>query len=134
MRTSTLYILIIATLSCGQKQNRQDTGELLTSNKNEPTSEILGEWGIYVVDNAYCNACPTIAFKINGTATITFPNGTTEIVGWKEGKNKMTIKNYSTNGDAGEFADGEYLIALEKVDKSTVLKLTKETTSYILRR
>lgn len=134
MRTSILNIIIITTLSCGQKQNRQDAGELLTFDKHEPTSEIIGEWGIYVVDDAYCNACPTIAFKINGTATITFPNGTTEIIGWKEDKDKMIIKNFSNDSDGREFSDGQYSIELEKEDKSTVLRLTKEKTSYTLRR
>ena len=58
-------------------------------------------------------------------ATITFPDVTTETIGWKEEKGKRNNKNVSNSSDDGEFTDGEYLIAIDNRDKFTELKLTK---------
>ena len=130
MKTITTLLVSITLLSCNQNSRPEVYGPVLIPFDSPPagSDELIGEWGIYSFDNFLCNACPTVIFRSNKTATIIFPNGETQQVTWRKESNKITIPNVSPKTDANFFEDEEYSMVYSKKEKeSLVLKLNSST-------
>jgi hypothetical protein len=142
MKTTITIFTIFILLSCDNKSKSDNSRETVTiDNKEKTTNELIGDWGILVTGygddtEEYCNECPRVLFKVNGTGTITFPTGTTEQIEWKRENDRLKIKNISTDSDHGKFSDGEYSMTFKKEVEFIELELKETKTSYhyILRR
>jgi hypothetical protein len=135
MKITILILINLTFLSCNKNSQSDKSGDISTiDSKVNVKDELLGEWGIYVIGNAYCNACPRVVFKVNGTGTIIFPAGRTEQIGWKKKHNKLEIKNIS-NSDNNLFQSTEYSMTYSKKAEYLELELTHSTDGpFILRK
>lgn len=134
-------VLPLACLILGAcSANREDKGALSSIANNNlivagaivSKDDLLGEWGIYdTFDGSaqiFCNACPTITFNENGTAVITYPGGTFEVIKWKRQKLILIIENVTIADNNGEFRDGQYSLVFGKEGR---LEIKQVGTSYL---
>jgi hypothetical protein len=142
MKTTTITLILLTLVSCDNKTKSDGDGAKPIMEKAQ--DDLTGEWGISVTGyedfgdhtDVYCNECPQVIFRVNGTGTITFPGGATEQMEWTRDKDKLKIKNISAGKNQGEFGDGEYSMIFEKKTDFIELKLKQIETSYhlLLRR
>ncbi|HWJ25366.1 MAG TPA: hypothetical protein VNS32_02430 [Flavisolibacter sp.] len=109
---------------------------ILACGRSTKKEVIFGEWGIFVSNDAYCNACPTISFKQDQTGVIRSPDSSIlEVLKW--GINDSKLKIYGVEEKINSIIpDGNYSIELttNKEYKELRLREVKRDFYYTLRR
>lgn len=136
IKTYLILFLIISITACDPNNKHEGNNHTLGA-----SNKIVGEWfiGQTISEQGVitsCNACPTITFCDNGTATLTFADKMhNNIYNWSTKADTITLRCTSLNITNPYFYSLRYKMTYTEKKDFTELKLTTNSNfNYILRK
>jgi hypothetical protein len=104
-------------------------------NSSTNIEKIFGDWGIYVSNGRYCNACPTISFKHDQTGIVrSADSAVLKVLKWTINDSTIIVSAVDER-PSSLIPDGTYSFRLTKFKDFQALVLTevKRNLFYTLR-
>ena len=95
---------------------------------------IIEKWSIgsttFKGNTAYCNSCPQIEFKADGTAKLIYPSQDLAYYSWSARKNQMTLILDSATTRSPYFSEFNYSFKIKQESQFYKLSIVNDANGY----